>query len=153
MNKLMRFSLPCLLAAGAVFVAAPAAAQFAKPEDAIKYRQSSFTLMSNHMGRLAAMARGAQPFDAAAAQQSARVVELVSHLPWDAFPAGSNGGAAKLKGDLWKDAATFTKLQDDLKAQVAKLPAAAASLESLRAQLGPTSGACKACHDQFRDIR
>ena len=40
-------------------------AQFAKAEDAIKYRQSALTVMSNHMGRLAAMAKGERPFDAA----------------------------------------------------------------------------------------
>lgn len=153
MKNRIRLALSGLVAVAAAFTAGTASAQFAKPEDAVKYRQAGFTLMSNHMGRLAAMARGAQPFDAAAAQQSAKVVEMVSHLPWDAFPAGSSGGAAKLKGDLWKDAASFKKLQDDLKAQVAKLPTAAASLDGLKAQLGPTSGACKACHDQFREVR
>ncbi|MFZ9407128.1 MAG: ArsC/Spx/MgsR family protein, partial [Burkholderiaceae bacterium] len=45
----------------------------------------AFTLMTTHMGRLGAMARGDVPFDAAAAQASARVVEVVSHLPWDAL--------------------------------------------------------------------
>jgi len=153
MKHRIRLAVSGLVAAAAVAVTGTASAQFAKPEDAIKYRQASFTLMSNHMGRLAAMARGAQPFDAAAAQHSAKVVEMISQLPWDAFPAGSSGGAAKLKGDLWKDAASFKKLQDDLKVQVAKLPAAAASLDGLKAQLGPTSGACKACHDQYREIR
>ena len=46
-----------LLGTGLLF-AAPAIAQFAKTEDAIKYRQSAMSLMGNHMGRLAAMAQG-----------------------------------------------------------------------------------------------
>jgi cytochrome c556 len=142
-----------VLAVSGSLYSAGAAAQFAKPDDAIKYRQSAFTVLTTHMGRLGAMARGDVPFDAAAAQASARVVEMVSHLPWDAFPPGSNTGAAKIKGDPWKDAAAFTKLQGDLKAQTAKLPAAVATLDGLKAQVGATSRVCRECHESFRQVR
>eukprot|EP01036_Dinobryon_divergens_P054762 gene54762-73173_t len=47
--------------------AAPASAQFAKPEDAIKYRQSALFVMAQHFGRIGAMANGRVPFDAKAA--------------------------------------------------------------------------------------
>jgi cytochrome c556 len=141
------------LAVSSSLYSAGASAQFAKPDDAIKYRQSAFTLLTTHMGRLGAMARGDVPFDAAAAQASARVVDVVSHLPWDAFPPGSNTGAAKIKGDPWKDAAAFTKLQGDLKAQTAKLPAAVATLDGLKAQVGATSRVCRECHESFRQVR
>ena len=142
-----------VLAVSGSLYSAGAAAQFAKPDDAIKYRQSAFTVLTTHMGRLGAMARGDVPFDAAAAQASARVVEMVSHLQWDAFPPGSNTGAAKIKGDPWKDAAAFTKLQGDLKAQTAKLPAAVATLDGLKAQVGATSRVCRECHESFRQVR
>ena len=143
----MAFACASLLSAGS------AAAQFSKADDAIKYRQSAFTLMTVHMGRLGAMARGDVPFDAAAAKASANVVAVVSHLPWDAFPPGSNSGAAKIKGDPWKDAANFSKLQADLKAQTAKLPDAVATLDGLKGQVGATSRACRACHEQYREVR
>ena len=42
----------------ASLIANSAFAQFRKAEDAVDYRQSAFTLMSNHMSRLAAMAKG-----------------------------------------------------------------------------------------------
>jgi len=142
-----------VLAVSGSLYSAGASAQFAKPDDAIKYRQSAFTVLTTHMGRPGAMARGDVPFDAAAAQASARVVEVVSHLPWDAFPPGSNTGAAKIKGDPWKDAAAFTKLQGDLKAQTAKLPAAVATLDGLKAQVGATSRVCRECHESFRQVR
>lgn len=142
-----------VLAATGYLAALPASAQFAKAEDAIKYRQSAFTLLTTHMGRLGAMARGDVPFDAAAAQASARVVEVVSHLPWEAFPPGSNTGAAKVKGDPWKDAANFSKLQTELKAQTAKLPDAVATLDGLKGQVGATSRACRNCHEQYREVR
>ena len=152
----MRLPATCLSALAATLLLAaaqPAAAQFAQAEDAIKYRQSAFTVMSNQMGRLAAMARGNAPYDAASAQASARAIEMLSHLPWDAFPAGSSGGAAKIKGDPWKDADDFARLQQALKAQTAKLASTAGSLDSLRAQVGPTSQACRDCHEKFRQVR
>ena len=37
-------------------------AQFAKKEDAIKYRQSAFALMSAHMGRIGAVVKGGELF-------------------------------------------------------------------------------------------
>jgi cytochrome c556 len=150
--KRLALAAAVLTVSGSLY-SATATAQFAKPDDAIKYRQSAFTVLTTHMGRLGAMARGDVPFDAAAAQASARVVDVVSHLPWDAFPPGSNTGAAKIKGDPWKDAAAFTKLQGDLKAQTAKLPAAVATLDGLKAQVGATSRVCRECHESFRQVR
>lgn len=128
----------------------PAQAQFAKVEDAIKYRQSAYTVMSNHMGRLSAMARGTRPFDAAAAQSSAHIIEAMSHLPWEAFPPGSATDKTRVKGDPWKDAAAFKKLQEGLMAETAKLPGAVATLDGLKQQVGATGKACKACHDDYR---
>ena len=51
-------------AATLLSLAAPASAQFAKAEDAIKYRQSALFLMGQHFGRIGAMANGRAPFDA-----------------------------------------------------------------------------------------
>ena len=62
------------VAAACAAMSLPAAAQFAKPEDAIKYRQSSLFVMSQHFGRLGAMANGRVPYDAAAAAANAEVV-------------------------------------------------------------------------------
>jgi len=145
--------LATVLAGAACIATAPASAQFSRAEDAIKYRQSAFFVMSNQMGRLAAMAQGKAPFDAAVAQAAARTVDTLAHLPWDAFPPGSNTGAAKVKGDPWKDADDFARLQQALKAQTGKLASAAGSLDSLRAQVGSTSQACRECHEKFRQVR
>ena len=38
-----------ILASAAIVLAVPAQAQFAKPEDAIKYRQSALTLLLRHL--------------------------------------------------------------------------------------------------------
>src|SRR4051812_42476588 len=51
----MKFVVPFVIAAAALAAAAPASAQFAKPEDAIKYRQSALFVMAQHFGRIGAM--------------------------------------------------------------------------------------------------
>ena len=89
-----------ILAAAAVTLAAPASAQFAKPEDAIKYRKASLTVMAAHFGRVAAMANGRVPFDAKAAADNAAVAEAMSKLPWAAFVDGSDKGDTKAKSNV-----------------------------------------------------
>ena len=63
MKSLISFAV----AAAALCAAVPASAQFAKAEDAIKYRQSALFVMGQHFGRIGAMANGKVPFDAKAA--------------------------------------------------------------------------------------
>lgn len=60
----MKTLAPALLVLTAATLSAPAMAQFQKPEDAIKYRKASFTVMAAHFGRIGAMANGRVPFDA-----------------------------------------------------------------------------------------
>jgi cytochrome c556 len=150
MKKIHRLGAALAVATAALTLSAPAAAQFAKTEDAIKYRQAAFALMGNHMGRLAAMAKGEKPFDAAAARSSAQLVATLAGLPWEAFPAGSGTGAAKVKGDPWANAADFKSLQEKAGAEIGKLAQSVDSLEGLRKQLGATGASCKACHDKYR---
>ena len=58
----------------ALALSMPVHAQFAKPEDAVKYRKASFTVMAAHFGRLGAMANGRVPYDAKAAAENAEIV-------------------------------------------------------------------------------
>jgi len=148
----MKHTLPALLlAASATLLSAPASAQFAKSEDAIKYRQSALFLMGQHFGRLGAMANGRAPFDAKVAQENAAVLETVAKLPWAAFGDGTEGG--KAKPEVWKEKAKFTEHAGNVQAEVVKLAAAAQTgdLAQLKAAFGPASQTCKACHDAFRN--
>ena len=140
-----------LLAAAGAVAAAPAAAQFAKSEDAIHYRQSAMFLQSQHFGRVAAMANGRVPFDAAAAAANAELVATISKLPWAGFAPGTEGG--KAKPDIWKEQAKFKELSDKLQADTEKLAAAAkgGNLDAIKAQVAATGETCKSCHDTFRN--
>lgn len=150
----MKFAASLALAAAVCAVAAPASAQFAKPEDAVKYRQSALYVMSQHFGRIGAMANGRAPYDAKAAVDNAEVVSFVSHLPWAGFVPGSDKvGNTKAKPEVWSEQAKFKENAEKLQAETAKLLAAAKTnnLDNLKAAFQSTAGTCKACHDSYRN--
>lgn len=141
------------LAAATATLCVPAAAQFAKAEDAIKYRQSALFVMGQHFGRLGAMANGKAPFDAKLAQENADVVASIARLPWAGFAQGTDKGApTKAKPAIWAEQARFKEHADKLEAETVKLAAAAktGSLDNLKAAFGPAAQTCKACHDDYR---
>ena len=146
MNRLVS---PSLALACAV-LSMPAAAQFAKTEDAIKYRQSAMFIQNNHLGRLGAIVNGRVPYDAAVALANAEVVERISHLPWAGFGAGTEGG--KAKPEIWKEQAKFKELNERLMADTEKLAAAAktGNLDAVKAAVANVGETCKTCHDTFR---
>jgi cytochrome c556 len=149
----MKLIASIAIAATAAAAAVPASAQFAKPEDAIKYRQSTMFVMSQHLGRLGAMAQGKAPYDANAAVQNAEVVQTMSHLPWTAYGPGTEKGRdTRAKAEIWSDQAKFKEAQERLMNETSKLVAAAkaGNADALKPAVQATGGACKNCHDQFR---
>lgn len=140
------------VAATLAAMAAPASAQFAKPEDAIKYRQSAFSVMGTHFSRVGAMTSGRAPFDAKLAAENADIVAEMAKLPWAAFGAGTDKGNTKAKAEIWTEQAKFKEGSDKLIAESAKLAAAAktGNLDSIKTAFAATAGTCKACHDAYR---
>ena len=144
-----------LLTAAAVVglaTALPAAAQFQKPEDAVKYRKAAFTVMATHFGRLGAMANGRMPYDAAVAAANAGVVVDISKLPYAGFVEGTSGtekGAPK--ANVWTERAKFDAAAKKMQDEVVKLAAASGTEAGLKAAFGPAAATCKACHDDFRN--
>lgn len=141
-----------VLSAAAIVFAAPAAAQFQKPEDAVKYRQSALTVIANSFGKIGAMVNGRAPFDAKVAQDSAHVVATLSALPWAGFTANTEALKSRAKPEIWKDAAKFKESSDKMVAEAAKLEAATktGNLDAIKVAFGAVGGSCKACHDAFR---
>ncbi len=147
-----RLLLAAAAAAGLV-VSLPAAAQWQKPEDAIKYRQSALTVMANHLGRIGAMAQGKAPFDAKVAQENAEIVLMMSKLPFAAFGEGTDKGMPnRARPEIWSQNAKFKAAAEKMQAEVVKLEVAAktGNLDNIKAAVGGVGPACKACHDDFR---
>jgi cytochrome c556 len=149
----MRLAASLTLAAAAVAFAAPASAQFAKPEDAAKYRQSALFVMGQHFGRIGAMASGKAPYDAKSAVENAEIVADMAKLPWAGFVQGSDKVPnTKAKAEIWTEQAKFKEHNEKLVGDTQKLLAAAKTnnLDNLKAAFQTTGATCKACHDDFR---
>ncbi len=153
----MKLSVSAALSALALAIALPASAQtgvaFAKPEDAVKYRQSALSLMGTHLTRLGQMATGRAPYDAKQAVENAEVLATLSRLPWAGFGPGTDKLSAKAKPEIWTEQAKFKDHADKMQGEVAKLLVAARTnnLDNLKAAFGPAANSCKACHDNFRN--
>jgi cytochrome c556 len=134
-------------------LAASAQSQFAKPEDAIKYRKAALTVTAAHFGRIGAMAQGKVPFDAKAAAENAEIVASLAKLPWAAFVEGSDVGETKAKPEIWKQSAKFKEAVDKYQLEAGKLALAAKSGKEadIKTAFTATAGTCKGCHDDFRN--
>jgi cytochrome c556 len=152
----MKRLFPSLLMAAAALAgfatALPAAAQFAKPEDAIKYRKAAFTVMGTHFGRVAGMASGKIPFDAKMAADNAEIATMVSKLPYAGFVDGSDKGDTKAEPKIWAERDKFNAAATKMQEEMVKLNVAAkgGNLDTIKAAVGETGKACKACHDNYR---
>ncbi|MFA7503624.1 MAG: cytochrome c [Burkholderiaceae bacterium] len=153
MMKLSSWIVAAATAAG-VMMSAPAVAQFEKAEDAVKYRQSAFTLMGAHFGRIGAVVKGEAPYSPAVAAD-AKVVETISHLPFAGFGEGTEGDDTGARPEIWQDRAKFDKAAENMQAAVAELAKVAASGDegALRGAFGAAGKSCKDCHDDFRRRR
>lgn len=148
----MKKMLLAVAAFAGLITSLPASAQFAKPEDAIKYRKAAFTVMAAHFGRIGAMANGRVPFDAKAAQENAEIALAMSKLPYAAFGEGTDKGDTKAKPEIWKEQDKFKAAATKMQEEMAKLNAAAktGNLDQIKAAFGPVGQSCKACHDSYR---
>lgn len=148
----MKRSMLVVAAAAAFAAALPAQAQFAKPEDAIKYRKAGMTVMAAHFGRVGAMVNGRVPFDAKVAADNAATAEYLSKLPFAGFVEGTDKGDTKAKPEIWKERDKFDAGARKMQDEMAKLSVAAksGSLDQIKAAFGPVGQSCKACHDNYR---
>lgn len=150
----MTKTLLSLSAAALAAVSVSAQAQFAKPEDAIRYRQSAYVIMGNQMGRIAAQLKSDKP-DVAIIQRSAGIVDFVSQLPGEGYVPGSEKGGnppTRAKAEIFTD----PKVRDVAKAmrtEVTKLVEVSkgGDVAAMRKQFQATVDSCNDCHDNYRN--
>ncbi len=136
----------------AMFAAAPAWAQFAKPEDAAKYRQSVMFLQSTHLGRINGQLKSDKP-NLQVIADNAAVLDMVNRLFFAGFTPGSDMVAnSRAKPEIWTDQAKFKQYADRLNTEVASLVAASrgGDVAATKSAFGSVAQTCKGCHDDFR---
>lgn len=151
-----RIVAPAVLAAALVVIGGGVAvASDAKPEDVIEFRQGVYKVIGWHFGPLGAMAKGDIPFDRDLAVKNSEIVETMSRIAPDAFIAGSDVGETRAKSGIWSDADGFRAAMERFQKEARTLAEVSKSgdFRAVRAQVGETGKACKACHDDFRKDR
>ena len=135
-----------------IFIGA-AYAQFSRPEDAIKYRQSVMVVIAQHFGRMGAMVKGTQPYVKKKFAENSAVVEALAGLAWEAFIfPGSDEGRTTMKSSVLTDPDEFNDLSKLFEFQVDELAAAAKAgdLDAIKTGFGTVAQSCKKCHSKSR---
>lgn len=121
---------------------------------AVLARQAHYRELQKTLGGMVGELRKDAPDKAVVAANAAAAKGLIQQLPtW--FPKGSGpeaGVKTAAKAEIWSDAAGFSAAAANLQLQASKLnqAAVAGDMAAVKAQLRPTGGACKACHDKYR---
>ncbi len=130
-----------------------AASAQVKPEQAIEYRQSIYTVLGWNWKPMVAMAKGEKPYDKDAFARNAANVEFMSKLAIEGFTPGSDKGAkTEAKPEIWAKMDDFKAKMDKMNAEATKLAAVAktGSFDDIKKQVAATGASCKACHDDYR---
>jgi cytochrome c556 len=134
--------------------ACSAAVAAVKPETAIRYRQGVYTVIGWNFAPLAQMVRGKTAWDQAEFARRAERIAFLAPQLLEGFPAGSDTGAkTAAKAGIWSHMDDFRAKMDDLVTQSRRLAEVARGGDEaqMKEQFRQTAGACKACHDQYRD--
>ena len=124
-----------------------------KPETAIRYRQSVYTMIGWNFVPLVKMVKGETPWDAATFTKHADRIAALAPQLLEGFPAGSDKGAeTEAKPEIWQSMDDFKSKMDELVTQSKALAEVSKTGDEAktREQFKKTAGACKSCHDKYR---
>jgi cytochrome c556 len=129
-----------------------AIAQFAKTEDAIKYRQSIMFLIGQHFGRMAVVVKGEAPYNKEAFEKNAVLVDTLYRLPLEAFVVPGSDKGSNMKPEALTEKDKLTQLHDSTLEQLGKLVsvAKAGDLNAIKPVFGVVGNSCGACHKAYR---
>ena len=142
-----------VLAVVCIVMAGGAYAQFAKPEDAIKYRKSVMFMIAQHFKRMGAVVQGKMDYDKQAFATNAEVVKVLAGLPWEAsMVPGSDKGETTLSPAVFSRETEFKASAQAFEMAAGKLAAASLGddFDAIKTEFGMVAKSCKACHQSFR---
>lgn len=146
--SILAFCATTLLSVAAVAIGA------VKPDTAIHYRQSVYTMINWNFSPMGDMVKGKTPWNAAEFSKHADRIAALTPQLMEGFPAGSDKGAkTEAKPDIWKNQDDFKSKMDELVKQSQTLAEVSRTGDEakMKEQFKTTAGACKSCHDKYRN--
>ena len=136
-----------------VFAFGAAYAQFAKPEEAIKYRKAVMFLVLQHFKPMGAVVQGKADYDKDAFSANADAVAKLASLPMETtLVPGSDKGDTTMTSAAFDKPGQFKKALESFKSETSRLAGSAntGDINTIKAQFGKVAQNCGACHKQFR---
>ena len=124
----------------------------------VKARNAHMGLYSFNLGLLGDMAKGATPYDAAAASAAANDLAALAAFDqsnyWAEGTAQGEVDGSRAKTEIWSDAAGWAEKLELMKTGTAALAGVAGNgLEALQGGIESAGAACGACHKAYRGPR
>ena len=150
MNKLLCASVVALLSLSAA-VAHGADAE--RAQIATETRQGLLKVVVSYFGPIVGMARQQIPYDAAVVQSNAEQIAVLLPMIPDVFRMDTRGADVDTEAldGIWENMDDFAeKTQAATEAAQALAAAAGQSQEAAMGAFRQLGGACKGCHDEYR---
>jgi cytochrome c556 len=147
MHRYLSFSL-----AGLLMLSAQLQAQV-RPETAISYRKSAYTVIIWNWQPMSAMMRGTVPFDKARFEKGANRVAMMATQLLEGFPVGSDKGApTEALPAIWTNWTDFQQKMKSFESEAAALAAVSktGNVAKIKAQFAKVGASCGACHDLYK---
>lgn len=121
-------------------------------ERAVKYRQSAYYLMGQHMSQINAVIKGEMPYNKTLLEKNAEIVVMMGGVVIDAFPVGSDSGATKAMPEIWREMDKFKQLMHESQSELDKLLAAVktGNMAAIEERFSEASKSCKKCHELYK---
>jgi cytochrome c556 len=152
-DRMKRITRITIFVLCAVFGFSVAYAQFAKPEDAIKYRKAAMFLILHHFKPIGAVVQGKAEYDKDAFSVNANAIKMLAALPLEvSLVRGSDKGGTTLSSVALAKPAEFKKTAESFETAAAMLAGAAQGGDpnAIKAKFGAVAQSCGSCHKQFR---
>ncbi len=124
-----------------------------RAEEATETRQGALKVVRHYFGPVYGMARQQIPYDSAVVAANAQhMAALLSMLP-DLFRADTSDEDVDTEAleDIWEDMDDFTAKAEAAAAKARALADAAGDQGAAMSAFRELGGACKACHDDYRE--
>jgi len=121
-------------------------------KNAMEYRQSTFKMVGQHFGAMAAMVKGKVEYDAASFAKNADAVAMLSQLAPNGFAVEGTHKKSRAKKEIWENKDGFAEAVTAFQTAAAALSEAskAGNLDKAKAAFGGVGKTCKGCHTDYR---
>lgn len=120
-------------------------------QEQVHYRQSLFTLVGHHMGKMGAVMKGKMDYDAATISDSANVLAVLSAVAHEGFKLESAVAGSEALPDIWKKPEMFNKIMGDFVTATAELAKNAGTEAGFKQNFPAVGKTCKGCHNKFKE--